>query len=201
MYSKYKKILLVPVFLVFLTGIIHAQYFFWGDVLKRENKRVNQRGSMSFLGTNIGETVQRIAVHSEADEKLQKFLQSLQQNKSESSKKRAHTCKTNHRLIKQAANKNPLFAGYGLTAFHLVDFCQLSPEEVRFLQRFFEGKETAKQAQKYDKVILLTLERNYVPFWFVVHPQNKMLTFNYNDPMDITSSDFFGTRYTPLSVK
>ena len=37
--------------------------------------------------------------------------------------------------------------------------------------------------------------------WFVVNPQDKTLTFNYNDPRDLETLDELKTDWKPLLVK
>lgn len=172
----------------------------WQAAVKKENIRVNNQGAASVLGTSVGASIRRISVHAEEAKKLENFYDSLRKRQ-DTPESFIRKCQANYEVFKQAANQNPLFSGYGLTALVPVDFCSLTPEDLAYAKRFFQGQETAAQARRYKKAILLTLENGPITLWFIVNPQDKMLTFNYNDPMDINTLDILNTKWTPLAVR
>lgn len=172
----------------------------WQTAVKKENTRVNNRGAASVLGDAVGASVRRIAVHAQEAKKLEKFYTQLREHK-RAPESFIRQCQANYQALRQSAAKNPLFSDYALTALVPVDFCDLKPEDLAYAKQFFAGQAAADEARQYKKAVLLRLESASSTLWFVVNPQDKMLTFNYNDPMDINTLDILQTAWTPLSVR
>lgn len=172
----------------------------WQAAVKKENTRVNNRGAASVLGDDVGASVRRIALHAQEAKKLENFYTRLRKDK-RVTESFIRQCRANYQALQQAAAKNPLFSHYALTALVPVDFCNLAPEDLAYAKRFFAGQAAAAEARQYKKAVLLRLENRSSVLWFVVNPQDKMLTFNYNDPIDIDTLDILQTAWTPLSVR
>ena len=170
----------------------------WKQALEKANKKVDEAGASSVLGAAIGEHVRRISVHTQENKKMNQFYASLLEKND--NQKLVRKCQANYRAVKEAANANRLFNQYGLTAIVPADFCELSYEDLAYIRRFFQNRHPVSEARQYKEVILLTLSSNPTTLWFVVNPQNKMITFNYNDPKDLESLEELQTKWKELTV-
>ena len=175
------------------------QVLSWQEALTNANRKVDNEGAASVLGVRVGEHVRRIGLHATLHKHMQDFFQSLR--RTGSTEAAARKCQANYELIKQTALRNPLFAHYELTALVPGDFCTLSAQELTRIRRFFQGVQPLEQALAYQKVFLLTIKEGTARMWFVVNPQDKTLTFNYNDPRDLETLDELKTDWKPLLVK
>ncbi len=169
---------------------------FWETALQKANKAVDNRGTVTVLGTAVGEQVRRISRHAQENNRLKNFYASLGKNK-----KKLFQCKANYHALKTAANANPLFNGYGLTAVDLNSFCTLSLDQLYFLKRFFNGQVKPVQVRQYKEDVLAVLlnDGNEV-FWLVVNPPYKMLTFHYKDPSKLKEVEELSSKYVILSL-
>lgn len=97
--------------------------------------------------------------------------------------------------LQKALDKSQVFAGYSLTAQVSADFATLSDADFNYLKNFFSAtpKERTpdlapQQAYQYKNgVIYLTLlnkeTRAFNPMFLIVNPEDKTVTFIYNDPV------------------
>lgn len=173
----------------------------WQKALQKANSRVDNYGGASVLGTFVGEYVRRCGVHQEERQKMQAFYDEVKNNPNVD----VRTCVNNYNQIKQAAQAQKLFSNYELTALVPFDFCALTPENLKYIVRFFAGQVSPRYARQYKKAILLRLDHYFNPsqsvtFWFVVNPKDKTLTFNLNDPLSLEAVEELRTPYKNLAV-
>lgn len=170
----------------------------WKEVLEYANRKVDNKGSASVLGVAVGEQVRRISLHAKETKRLEDFYQSLRRQGTPEYKIRK--CQANYQMIKKDANSNELFANYALTADSFQDFCNLSPEELRYVKLFFRGRVAPAMARKYSDTILLVLTPRSSMAWLSVNPQDKMIKFTCNNAANFKSLEVSHAQYTPLSV-
>lgn len=103
--------------------------------------------------------------------------------------------RTRFSQLQKAMDKSEVFGGYSLTAQMNVDFATLSEADFEYLKKFFSAPAkdrtpamSPQQAFQYKNgVIYLTLlnkeTRAFNPIFLLVNPEEKTVTFIYNDPV------------------
>ena len=166
----------------------------WQEALKNLNKKVAYEEEGGVLGVSVGKQIARITVHAQETEKLSDYYFQLPETY-------ANRCKTNYGIVKTYLQENPLFKDYGLTAIDPESFCELTIDDLSIIGSFAEDEYRVSQASQYKKVILLMLHSENSLFWFVINPQDKMITFNYDDALNLNKLEVLNTASKTLSVK
>lgn len=146
----------------------------WRKALQQVNQKQARRAALSVLGDRVGESVGRMIRQTAEREKINTEFNAL-------AGAQQQVCRSRYTTLAGAMQAVPLFNGYMLTAVDPVFFCRLSQEETGYLSRFLQGSVWAASARRYQKVFLLTLQREGRVFWFVVDPQQQLLAFSLED--------------------
>lgn len=186
-----KKVFVIGLMCCLAVGTFAAGTINWKVALQNANQKVDSKSASSHMGIDIAAMTQRISKQVQNAKRLKETFD-------------AHTKKTqcyaNYKRLGKEMRKNKLFAQYELSALYARDFCNLKEEDMGFLIEFFQNKQKPVEAVQYEKAILLTLRDGSNVFWFIAEPEDRILSLNVNDPVDLNGVESLKGKYQKLSV-
>lgn len=198
MMKKWLKLMIVVGVMLFpLASVQAAKPVHWLTALKNANASAARSSFLADIGIFSSYNLKREIARENEKKKLEQFYKYYFDKDAFDLDK----FKANYEDISDAMHTNPLLKDYMLTVTNFVDLHNLSWQEAALIVKFFNGKVPASKAQKFEEVILVTLNYKGADLWFVFNPQYKLVTFIYNDPADFRAVEGVEGKWTPLSVK